>query len=220
MIEFIVWQVRLWLVDARWRAKDRRFSLGQQRYNAFIDRKRVQAFLDRVSPWIANTGYDRTWIRRVAFYVTVPRLALVYSFWRVTFNVLDRLAPYVGPGRFELFYQPRDALKAEWLYDHSEYATDEFGDVETAYQYNWFFEESAVPWSRDPETWIMSITAQGFVTASYFEILGDAQVLFERERDAFDRLTAEPDDDDLPEGWRIDDDGWREGQPEFNGAFR
>jgi hypothetical protein len=199
VIEFVRWQFRLLALRVREHARSRRFTVDQQHYNAFVEMKRLNRFLDRVSPFSPSDGYQRVFIRRAMSRLAQPRRSLRRTWWRAAERLMNRVAPYTGPGKFEGFSNPADAIKAEWLYRHSEYAEDTTGDSVRS-QWSAIFTSLDVPWSRQPEHWIIGEDAFGFVTASRYEIEDDAQHDFAQEQLAYERVTAV---EDLEDAWRM-----------------
>jgi hypothetical protein len=212
VIEYLRWQVRLVLVRWRETAKWEKFTAGQQAYNAFVSRKRVIAFLDRVSPFEYGVGYHRVWIRRLAAKVVTPHRSYVSRFWRVTFAILDRLAPYTGPGKYEGMDADRQ-LMTEWLDSNSEWASHTTGDLDWGLVAQLF--ELTPPWSNDePEFWIVTTDYRGFVDGIRFL---DGQIAHEE----FEHIAERYNDDMAPEHEHEGEEFElnREGMPEFNGAF-
>ncbi|HEX5016587.1 MAG TPA: hypothetical protein VFX15_03255 [Actinomycetes bacterium] len=203
-LDLVRWAIRLWLVETKERLEWRIDGLSARAYYTLDQRPRLMAFVDRLSPWDGARGYRRVWIRRL---VTRP------FFWRVwprslALRILSRFAPYVGPGKFEGVARS-DQLKARWLYDHSEYMHASDGDT---YEYGlWFgvFLDLDVPWSREPESWMLSEDSSGFVYAYHALNAEAAEIAFDNDQHAYNDWLDEANEDG----------GWREGQPEFNGAF-
>lgn len=194
MIEFVIWQIRLWLTGARWRSCSRHFSEAMRWHNTIAHAGRLERIADRLSPW-TKTGYRRTWLRKLLYRVRFARRFLVMTAWAGWCRLLTRFAPYVGPGRFEGIYDPRNAIKAEWLYDHSEYAAETTGDIgDGDPQHSMIFSDLDVPWSRYPETWILGIGPSGFVSASQYDDDGQAWYEFRDEDLAIQRSHTEDDE--------------------------
>lgn len=214
MAEFIVWSIRLWLVGYRQRVKDRLWSieswwsLGPD--GLFWHWHWLRDLVDRLSPFDPRRGYRRGRLRGWLWYLSHPRFVQKRHSLRLVLAILDRIAPYTGPGRFE-GNAPQMALKVEWLSSVSEDASDTAGDTDRFGLFVMLFEGIFVPWSRQSEDWIVMIDSSGFVDG-YRPT--EAREAFEQYVRNFMEDGEDIEDDD-PEPWTN-----REGQPEFNGAFR
>jgi hypothetical protein len=185
------WAIDLWLVGLRERlvAAYRRAS-NSDRLETY---GRFASFVDRVSPWTPSTGYRRLVLRKALYHLWYPRWYL----WRFTtqtaLRIVTRLAPYTGPGRFEAM-DAAMALKAEWLDAHNEYHTSQAGGGDYPLS-QLLFLDLDVPWSTEPESWILEYDEMGFIYASQFENATEARIDhggFEYRVDAF---FAEPGDE-------------------------
>jgi len=145
-------------------------------------------------------AFARRWLYRLRYPITAQR------FWSLSLvmGTVYRLVPRPSLGRYE-FGDPAYQLKAEWLDSHSEWADYTTGDSGWGMWYA-LFHDVPVPWSLGSETWLMKVDSQGFVGVERYDDHEAGMADFE----AYD------------EGYKAypEDDGWREGQPEFNGAFR
>jgi hypothetical protein len=162
IVEFIRWRVQLWLVAALDHADWSKWRASQRAHDAFVGKRRLMAFLDRVSPFTPETGYRRSRIRRIASRISVPWLSTKRTFWNVAYSLLKRVAPYTGPGRYR-GNESADQLKAEWLDGHTEYAGEMTGESESFGVWAALFAEIDVPWSLKPESWLLTTDSQGFV---------------------------------------------------------
>lgn len=205
-VEYIVWNVRLWLVDFGQRVRDREAQLT---LSTAWDHDTVFArFVDRVAPWQHGIGYQRRSLRRLLYGVRHP--IEKQRFWSLSLvqSIVYRLVPRTSPGRYET-YNPRLALIAEWLDTNSEMADVTTGDSDW-YQWAALFAQADVPWSLKPETWLLTVDTRGFVTASDDEA--------EDRFDAIDReYVYDPENEDEFGG--PDDSRNVEGDPTLNGAF-
>lgn len=172
------WQVRLALV----RAKARIFVRWERAMSAFAvplgkdPLDWFERFVDRLSPWIEGKGYAHVWRRRLLYKLRFPRWYLRRWLWSTAYTIVDRLAPYTGPGRLE-GNDPETRLKVGWLDEHNEYA-DSFaggGDYPLS---QYLFADMPVPWSRQPEHWIVKYDEQGFVMGEQLDSATDAKVAF------------------------------------------
>ncbi len=205
-----------WTDLARWKVKialvrwlNGRNDAGLVAYQRLMNEiggnhhNRWNAFVDRVSPWVGRDykTYRRALLRRALYHVRFPLGYARYHLGGWAGRRLARLAPL--PGRYE-GNDPVAALKAEWFDSHLEYAYAETGDTDTYIHVALFV--LVPPWSRNEESWLMTTDSRGFVEIS--------------DRNAVQRFA----DYDLEyraiEAGVDDTSGFREGQPEFNGAFR
>lgn len=175
MIEFIVWSIRLFLVDYRRRVRDRITWFAVRM--TWDENGRFARFVDRVSPPDAFVGYQRRQLRRWLYIARYPITQLRFQSLLVVDWVLDRITPYTGPGKFEAI-DPRNRLKAEWLFDHSDDADQTVGDLTIYPLFNWLFVNADVPWSRRGESWIVEADEMGFVVALQYENAVEAEVAF------------------------------------------
>jgi len=206
LTEYLHWQVRIWLVRFGARCHERVVRFHVQTKWKDESESGFARYVDRVSPWITNTGYKRGWLRRTLYKIRYPR----WFIRRFTFETLERLTYRPRFGRYEGQSDPADALKAEWLDTHSEYATDTTGDSDT---YIWaaLFQSFDVPWSRKPETWLVIVDTHGFVDVEE----GGANVE-QRFAEIAEEFAFDPDYTDAFEpmpSW------FPEGDPTRNGAF-
>lgn len=211
MIEFIVWQIRLWLVGYREKVKHRQWQLAStpETLSEWLwPTRQIRNFVDKVSPWNNHGGYRRRRLRRFLWMATHPMRTQRTTSLRYVVRLLTAIAPYTGPGKYEGM-DAATALKVEWLDQHMEYADREEGSVETLFVA--LFLNLDVPWSRTGESWILAIDSQGFVTGFQPD---NPKATFDQYAAAYMGGDEDIEDDD-PEPWSN-----REGQPEFNGAFR
>lgn len=205
-VEFIVWNVRLWLVDFGQRVRDREVQLAAR---TTWDSDTIFArFVDRVAPWQTGIGYKRRSLRRWLYRLRYPITA--QRFWSLSLvqHAIYRLVPRPTYGRYE-HPTPSFSLIAEWFDDNSELAEDTTGDSDT---YLWAAMFSVIPpWSREIENWMLTVDTRGFVDATRYdgwELLREAFVMIE------EHWLPEPGDDTFEEPWPN-----AEGDPTLNGAF-
>lgn len=213
MIEFIVWQIKLALVSYREKVKDREASLTY-RYATYGWRWRwLRDFVDRISTFDRWEGYSRVRSRRWLWKLSHPTVTMRLASLRWSLAILNQIAPYVGPGKYE-GNDPRRALMIEWLDNHAEYASNTTGSTEWGL-FVMLFTDLDVPWSRMPEAWVVTTDGRGFVSGH--DLIDDEHA--EMEFGMYERQYS---DDQNWSGSQFDDDEpglGREGQPEFNGAF-
>lgn len=218
MIEFIVWQVRLWLVDYRDRVAYREQGITLNLSNMFWlwPWRWTRDMVDRLSPFDPYAGYSRRPLRRFLWIVFHPLRWQRLTSLRLVIRILNRVDGGTPRGRYEGNSSSR-ALIAAWLDEHSEYASRSTGSVDWGVALD-LFENLDAPWSRKPESWLLSHDHHGFVTADQFYYAASAIEVFE----ATDRDYVNDEENVDEYGGPDDSAPWtnREGQPEFNGAFR
>lgn len=177
---YLLWQVRLALVRFGNRLDDRQMRLNSRQYDIF-DRDaatRFTRFINHVSPWIANTGFRRVWIRKWLYPLRYPTVIGNLRITRAFARLVRPLIPYVGPGRFD-GVDSTQRLQVEWLhYWNNERATAEAGDLNEYPLFQWLYADLDVPWSREPESWIVEQDEMGFVTGMKFESVTEARISF------------------------------------------
>lgn len=192
MIEFIRWQVRLWAADYRALVRRREDSVTWK-YQTYGWRWRwlhdlVETVVSPFDPW---SGYRRQPLRALLWKATHPLVTMRLASLRWALKILNRFAPYTGPGRFEAL-DPRAALKAEWLVANTDWADKEVGGGE--YGSYWLLLVD-VPWRRPPvslESWIVNIDYYGFVGVEQFVDEDAADARFDEiERDYVNFTEAE-----------------------------
>lgn len=160
LTEYLRWQVRLWLVEYGQRVHYRIVDLAVR---AQYPNDSFARFVNRLSPWDTRVGYRRRSLRRVLYMIRYP--IQQQRFWSLALveSLVYRLVPRPSLGRYES-WEPARALQTQWLDEHSEYAGETTGDSDT---YIWaaLFHMLDVPWSRQPETWTLTVDSRGFVEA-------------------------------------------------------
>lgn len=216
MIEFIRWSIQLSLVNYQRLVRDRIAQMVMR--TKWEENSRFARFVDRMSPWQAMVGYKRRPLRRLFYVLRFPITESRFLSLYMANRLLGHITPYTGPGRYEAM-DPRNRLKAEWFDQHSEYASASIGDLEIYPYRNWLFASLDVPWSRQPESWVMEADEQGFIVVLQYENEVEARSAFSGAEYRFDEAMHEQEQDDF--GYDGDEAlFWREGRPEFNGAFR
>lgn len=201
MIEFISWRVRLWLVDYRWRVKSREQLLTYRYMWYGWPWRWLRDFVDRASTFDQWEGYSSVRFRRWLWKLSHPLITMRLASLRWVIAILNRISPYVGPGRFEGL-EPSTALKVEWLDSNTEWADGYSGDLSISPLVGHLFTEAAVPWSRQPEHWFITCDTQGFRYGHQFGSAEAARVEFASFEEAFGVI--EETDDQLAEQERDD----------------
>ena len=190
------WRLRLALVAFRERIHDRLFRMDLNRVGPDYWRWRwLRDLVDRVSPFDPWRGYKRVAIRRVLWPLTNPRWTLKRRTLRFAYSLLAKVTPYTGPGKFGGMWAPA-AVKAEWLLEHDEYADDTTGDAIDYDRHLSIFRDIDVPWSLEPEHWLLVVDSNGFVYADQYDSEKTVDVAFEEERAEYER-TFQPFDEDI-----------------------
>lgn len=179
-IEYLRWQVRLWLVGFGQRVREREIQLTAR--TTYDRDTRFARFVDRVSPF-GWGGYKNIRLRRLLYTLRYPMTKQRFWSLSLVLTTVYSLAPRPALGRYT-DYNPQRSLKAEWLDEHSEYAGETTGDSDV---YFWaaLFPDLVVPWSLKPETWVLTVDSHGFVDAAqdavdwYNEIATDYEPVFE-----------------------------------------
>lgn len=202
--EYVGWRIRLWLAGYGRRVVDRTTQLAISRS---YGEGRFDRLVSIVSPWEAGVGYRRVGFRRMAYRLRHPLDTLRFMSLDIVETIVYGLVERPPVGRFNS-WDPQWSMKAEWLDQHSEYANAETGDTDW-YQFVSLFLNLDVPWSLKPESWIVAVDQRGFVYADKYNDMFEAQARFDEIEHDYE-LT------------QLDEDPFenREGQPEFNGAFR
>lgn len=212
-LTFLLWQARLWLVGYGQRVRDREQILAIR--TTWDEHTPFARFLDWLSPFSPEGGYKRRPLRRWLYRARHP--IEVQCFWSLALvqSIVYRLVPRPSLGRYE-FGDAGYQLRAEWLDTHSEYADYTTGDSGWGMWYA-LFDRLDVPWSLQPETWLMKVDSQGFVGVEQYSDPDEAMADFQ----AYDRsYVYDPENvDEFGIGPDGPDDFNIEGQPEFNGAF-
>lgn len=148
------WRVRLWRVRQNDRARHRfvRHSIRGVPVSQTVER-----IVGRVSPFDPKVGYKRRWIRRWGYRLRFPRTAIATAWWTAVIRVTQSAT--IGPGRYE-GNMSTERPKVAWL-DESE-PTDAAGDVEVD-EHRRLFADVDVPWSDEPEHWVLTTDDEGFV---------------------------------------------------------
>lgn len=167
MIEFVRWQVLLWLAGFRDRvvSRERRLTMYYADYG--WPERWLRDLVERISPFDPLVGYRRVVIRRVLWKVTHPLITERLASLRWVIRILNLVA-YTGPGRYEQFDGP-SRMKVEWLDSNTELASDTTGESEGFGIWVAAFVDFDVPWSRMPENWLLSVNSFGFVAAEVFD---------------------------------------------------
>jgi hypothetical protein len=207
VIEFIRWRVRLMLVSYKDRVSTRERQLTYQ-YATYGWRWRwLRDLVDNVvSPFDPWRGYRRRPLRSLLWKVTHPLVTERLASLRWVLKVLDHIAAEYGPGRYEQM-DPATRLKVEWLDANSELSSETTGESEMFGQWMAAYIDLDVPWSRQPENWILATSHMGFVSAAFYEDESDLWSDFGKVQQEYER-------------WLIfGGDGNPEGDPTLNGAF-
>lgn len=240
MIEFVRWQVRLFLADYREAVGERIIWIMSHSRPWIGDESRFDRLVDRLSPWDHETGYRNLWLRRFLYTARSPLVFIRLRSLELSLGLLQRITPYTGPGKYEGMLMPSTRLKAEWLDEHSEYADQWCGDLTIYPLCNWLFAGLDVPWSRQPESWVLERDEMGFVIALQYENVTEAEIAYGGAEYRFDKaveeaetpkcdLCGEPfEDGGEGEDWNGDTGNHfscerearnPEGDPTLNGAF-
>lgn len=196
VIELLSWKVVLAIVGYRERVHNRLFAMDLNAFGPYTWRWRwLRDLVDRVSPFDPWTGYRRKAIRRVLWPLTHPVWTLRRRSLRISYTILDRVLPYIGPGKFGS-NSAQNAIKAEWLLDHDEWAEATTGDAIDWFRHVSLFTSIRVPWSLEPEHWLMTLDSHGFVYVQQYDTARTAKTAFDEEDAEYER-TMQPFDEDV-----------------------
>ena len=160
-IEVLAWKARLAIADYSRVLKDRAFILRLR--TPYEQKLTFARFVDRVSPFSPRVGYKRVELRRWLYRLRFPLTSLRFAAYSVGIAIADRIVEPMGLGRYEAM-NPSAAIKTEWLDSHSEYANETTGDSDL-YVWAALFHLIEVPWSFEPQTWVITVDSRGSVSS-------------------------------------------------------